>query len=164
MSFMSEVHPHQLWGPNSLRLRIFVNPTGVTAGVSFSSSPSRVLNGANSRVISRITGQSIREEATIGTRTFNLVKWIRARRLKWVVHILRIEDSRMLKQALQVIYDNRQEGDILMDVPKQKTWYELEELVKDILVWRGLVRTIRETNIDKWKRMSRLLIHKRKFS
>ena len=84
--------------------------------------------------------------------------------MKWVGHILRLEDSRMLKQALQVIYDNRQEGGILMDVPKQKTWDELEELAKDRLVWKGLVRTIRETNIDKWKRMSRLLIHKRMIS
>ena len=67
----------------------------------------------------------------------------------------------MIKQALQVIYDNRQEGDILMDIPKHKTWEELVKLAEDRIQWRGLVRTLRETNIDKWKRMSRLLRDKR---
>ena len=113
-----------------LRLRLYIS--GVCSIMTYGSEAwfltrevCRVLNGANSRMVARITGQSIREEATIGTRTFNLVKWIRARRLKWVGHILRLEDSRMIKQALQVIYDNRQEGDILMDIPKHKTWQEL---------------------------------------
>ena len=48
-----------------------------------------------------------------------------------------------------------------MDIPKHKTWEELVVLARDRLQWRGLVRTIRETNIDKWKRMSRLLRDKR---
>ena len=56
-----------------------------------------MLNGANSRMVARITGQTIREESTIGTRTFDLVKWIRARRLKWVGHILRLDDSMMIR-------------------------------------------------------------------
>ena len=48
-----------------------------------------------------------------------------------------------------------------MDIPKHKTWEELVKLAEDRIQWRGLVRTLRETNIDKWKRMSRLLRDKR---
>ena len=40
----------------------------------------RMLNGINSRLLHRITGKTYKEEASEGTRTFDLVRWIRARR------------------------------------------------------------------------------------
>ena len=49
-----------------------------------------MLNGANVKMLSRITGKTCHEEATEGTRSFDLVSRIRARRIKWVGHILRI--------------------------------------------------------------------------
>ena len=45
------------------------------------------LNGANSRMVSIITGKTIHEEASNG-KTFDLTMWIRARRLQWLGHIL----------------------------------------------------------------------------
>ena len=42
---------------------------------------SAALNGVNSSMVSKITGKSIREEASEG-KTFDLVKWIRARKLQ----------------------------------------------------------------------------------
>ena len=50
----------------------------------------KLINGANAGMLSHITGRSRREEAKASTTTFNLLKWIRARRLKWVGHILRM--------------------------------------------------------------------------
>ena len=41
----------------------------------------RALNGANSQMVSTITGKSPHEEASKDTRTFDLLRWIRARRL-----------------------------------------------------------------------------------
>ena len=59
------------------------------------------------------------------TTTFNILVWIRARRLKWVGHILRLKkrrgEERLIKKTLKVIYDHRQDGDILMDV-SEKNW------------------------------------------
>ena len=42
----------------------------------------RALNGANSQMVSIITGKSPHVEASKDTRTFDLLRWIRARRLQ----------------------------------------------------------------------------------
>ena len=86
----------------------------------------RCINGANAHMLSHITGKT--EEATESTTTFNILAWIRARRLSWVGHILRLEDGdrpRLIKQTLRVIFDNRQDGDILMDV-EERSWTRLQ--------------------------------------
>ena len=51
-------------------------------------------------MVSVITGRTVREEATEGK--FDLVKWIRirARKLKWLSHILRMGPDRKVKQAI----------------------------------------------------------------
>ena len=58
-------------------------------------------------------------------------------------------DSRLVKQGLQQIYKNRQEGDILMDVQPTSRWEELVSLAADRKQWRDRARTIRESNISK---------------
>ena len=89
-------------------------------------SASRCINGANAYMLSHITGKSKREEAMVATTTFNILAWIRARRLKWVGHILRLKkrrgEERLIKKTLKVIYDHRQDGDIFMDVPEEPIW------------------------------------------
>ena len=79
----------------------------------------RCINGANAHMLAHITGKTKREEATLGTTTFNILAWIRARRMRWVGHILRLPDERLIKQTLKVIFDNPQDGDILMDTGKK---------------------------------------------
>ena len=63
----------------------------------------KLINGANASMLSHITGRSHREEANPKSTTFNLLKWIRARRIKWVGHILRMKDDRLVKRALHHI-------------------------------------------------------------
>ena len=52
-------------------------------------------------------------------------------------------------------------GDILMDAPESETWEELVEIAGNRAEWRALVRSLRESNISKWKRMCRLLRERR---
>lgn len=58
---------------------------------------SRALNGANAKMMSVITGRSVKDEASKATRTFDMAKWIRAKRLQWLGHILRMGPERKLK-------------------------------------------------------------------
>ena len=57
-----------------------------------------ILNGINSRILHHITDKKYKEEVSEGTRTFDLVRWIRARRTQWIGHIVRIDPIRMVHQ------------------------------------------------------------------
>ena len=61
----------------------------------------RKINGANSRMVSVITGRTQHEEAKEGSRSFDLIRAIRARRLSWLGHILRLDDDRLLAKAVR---------------------------------------------------------------
>lgn len=79
----------------------------------------KLINGVNDdRMLTHITitGLSQHAEATSTTTTFNLVKWIRAQRFKWVGHILHMDDELPIRQTLHYIFHHPQTGDILMDV------------------------------------------------
>lgn len=56
---------------------------------------------------------------------FDLVKWIRSRRLQWLGHILGMTQERKVKQAVFITFKNPQTGDILMDIPLTNSWREL---------------------------------------
>ena len=67
------------------------------------------------------------------------MKAIRARRLQWLDHILRLDENRLLKRAVKCLYEDRSEGDILMDAPHT----ELEMWSADRKKWRPRVRSVR---------------------
>ena len=95
------------------------------------------MNGVNAMMLSHITGRTQHEEASKSSTTLDLVRCIRARRQQWVGHILRIEDeNRYVKQDLLHIFENVQEGDMLMDAPKVESWQELIDLSRDRTRWR----------------------------
>ena len=50
----------------------------------------RQLNGANSRLMTHISGKTIREEARANSTSYDLVLSIRKRRLCWLRHMLRL--------------------------------------------------------------------------
>ena len=54
------------------------------------------LNGCNSQMLAQITGRSVRGEAKSSTSSFDIVKNIRVRRLRWLGQILRGEQDRYL--------------------------------------------------------------------
>ena len=105
----------------------------------------KCINGTNTYMLSHITCKTKREEATTSTTTFNILAWIRARRLRWVGHILRLPEKRLLKQTLKVIHDNRQDGDILMDV-QEDSWDAMEKAAQtdEKKEWRRRVNKLKE--------------------
>ena len=103
----------------------------------------RMLNGANSQMVSKITGKTIREEAVETTRTHDIIASIRATRMRWLGQILRMEEDRLLKKAVKTLYKGRREGDILMDTPAVP-WRELCKMAADEKGWQARVRAIKE--------------------
>ena len=61
------------------------------------------INGANSVMLSVITGKTPREEAAESTCSFNLVRTVRAMRLQWLGHILRLGEERLLHRAVKCL-------------------------------------------------------------
>ena len=107
----------------------------------------RRLNGANSHMVSAITGRTVQQEASAKWRTFDLVKWIRARRLQWLGHILRLGTERLIKQAVFEIYKNRQDGDLMMDAPETRSWRQLTNYASDRDYWRTRVRRMKQPRV-----------------
>lgn len=104
------------------------------------------LNGANATMVSIITGNTAREEASDG-KLFDLVKWIRARRLQWLGHILRMTKERKIKQTIFMMFKTPQPGDMLMDAPKTDSWRELCTYALDRDYWRARVRSLRQPRV-----------------
>ena len=57
-------------------------------------------------------------------------------------HILRLKDERLIKQTLKIIFDNRQDGDILMDVDIAD-WTELQRAAADKDGWKSKVKVLK---------------------
>ena len=100
------------------------------------------LNGANSVMLARITGQSIPAEARSQTTSFNLVKKIRERRLRWLGHIIRAGPESTMYQALIVQHSMGHSGNLLMDAPPHDSIDSLRPIANDRAQWRALVRNL----------------------
>ena len=94
--------------------------------------------GANNIMLSRNTDNSIRIEARAATSSYNLVRHIRRRRFKWLGQILRLDTNRLLQQMIQVQYDNRTAGDLLMDAPQHQDFNNLIQQARDKRHWKSL--------------------------
>ena len=76
-------------------------------------------------MVSIITGRTVRREEVSEDKTFDLIRWIRVRKLQWLGHILRMDKERKLKQATYIMFKARRPGDLLMDAPETDSWREL---------------------------------------
>ena len=61
-----------------------------------------MINGANARCLCRFTGKDAHQEASARTRSYDLVRAIRQRRLRWLGHLLRLRGDRLVKLATRV--------------------------------------------------------------
>ena len=106
----------------------------------------RKLRGANSRMLAWITGNSIPHEARPATTSFNIIRKIRIRRLRWVGHILRAGPQNPSYQALKSLHSNPIPGSLLTDVPTKNTIEEVAILAKDRAAWSELIHNIPASN------------------
>ena len=119
----------------------------------------KALNGANAYMLSHITGNNRHYEAAQHSTTFNLLLWIRARRLQWLGHILRLPDERwkrtpegkklvkeerLIKKAIRHTHAYRQPGDMLMDIDPSISWDELVKMAQDRDSWKLRVRGLKQ--------------------
>jgi hypothetical protein len=105
------------------------------------------LRGWCARCVSKVTGRSIREECV--DPTYPLVLKVRARRLRWLGHILRSHEGHLVRRVLmaqcqQCLMDGAAYpvGSIMMDAPPHESMAELVEIAEDRSKWRGLVHDI----------------------
>ena len=97
-----------------------------------------MINGANARCLCRFTGKDAHQEASVRTRTFDLVMAIRRRRFKWLGHLLRLEGKRLVKLATRVQFDLGSEGDMFMDLPQDLTYEDICALAQDRAIWKEM--------------------------
>ena len=93
----------------------------------------RMINGANSKMLSRFTGKTIPQEARQTTCNFNLVHHIRIRRFR-LVHILRADPSRLTYQAVEEQSRLGRPGNILIDAPPHTCLMNLTVITSDTIV------------------------------
>ena len=96
----------------------------------------RMINGANSRMLSRFTGKTIPQEARPTTTSFDLVKAARKQRLKWLGNILRAFPNRLIHQALIAQHQSGLEGTLLMDAPPHSSFEDLITKARNLPAWK----------------------------
>ena len=100
------------------------------------------INGANSRMLSHITGRSARIEASSKTTSMNLVRQIRIRRFRWLGHILRTPTDRLIHVALEAQLLQDSPGNLFLDAPPFKDLDDLREQARDRAGWQGYIGNI----------------------
>ena len=96
----------------------------------------RKLNGCNSQMLARITGNTVHSEARSTTSSFDLVKHVRVRLLRWLGEILRgntgdPNTDRLLFKAVKTQYTMNCPGNLFMDVPSHENFNELIHFTRD---------------------------------
>ena len=91
----------------------------------------RQINGTNSSMLVRFTGQTQRQEVCRATTSYDLVRHIRVMRFKWLGFIMRQVDVRLIRLTVDVQTSMNLQGNILMDSPKHNNLNELTTMTKD---------------------------------
>lgn len=106
----------------------------------------RKLRGWNARCLVIITGRGHREETV--EPTFDLVSHLRSRRLRWLGHILRMPEDRLLRRVVTQQSAPYREGSLFMDAPPHSSMVELVSLAYDRRCWNAMVRRLKRTGVS----------------
>ena len=94
------------------------------------------INGANARMLSRITGKTAHQEASRRTQTFDIIKAIIKRKLQWLGHILRFKEDRLIKHAVRVQFENGRQQNLLQGAPETDTFEQLIKWASVRKIWK----------------------------
>jgi hypothetical protein len=100
------------------------------------------LRGWNARCLAEMTRRSFRDETV--DPTFDLLSRLRSRRLRWAGHILRMEESNLMRKVLLAsvelgLESGQERGGILMDASAFDSVEQLLLLAEDRDGWREVV-------------------------
>ena len=84
------------------------------------------MNGANSRLLARITGRSVHQEAR--SPTFDIVQWARWKRARWLGHIMREPELSLVREAIFEEAGGGRCGTLLDDAPPHRSRQHLRAL------------------------------------
>ena len=101
-----------------------------------------MINGWNSRSLAVMSGRRIEDEARYPS--VDLVSALRVRRLRWLGHVLRMDDSRLVKRVFMATEQPYKKGSIFTDAPEHTTTVELEKLAQDREGWNILVNKLKK--------------------
>ena len=107
-----------------LKLKLKIYKTAVCSLLTYGSEAWRLdsktmakLNGCNARCLSHITHKTAHEEASVRTRTYDLLMDVRRRRHQWLGHILRLDGNRYVKEAVRAQLYMGLPGGLAVDAP-----------------------------------------------
>ena len=105
----------------------------------------RKINGVNSKMLSQITHRTIHEEAK--DPSFDIIDHVLKRRGSYLGHILRLEDSRIVRRFLLELSPDREPfipGTLLADTPYRNI-DEICEVAADRERWKAAWRSRHNT-------------------
>ena len=142
---------HNMWRDKSLslKLKLQLYESGVCSMAThafeawkLSAANVKALQLWNAKRLAFITGRSIRREYKYPS--FNLVAALRVRRLRWLGHVLRMEDGfREVKTVLTQMCQPYPEGSLLMDAPRHRNTQQLITMAQDKGEWNIIVNALK---------------------
>ena len=99
---------------------------------------SAMINGANARLLSRFTGKDAHTEASARTRSYDLVRAIQVRRLKWLGHIMRMKGPRLVKIAIEAQHKQGLTGDMFDALPRDIKFRQIHAAAQDRKLWKNI--------------------------
>ena len=119
-----------------------------------------MLNGANARCLSWFTGKDSHTEASVRTRTYDLVHAIRVRRFRWLGHILRLDEDRLVQLAVEQQFKLALPGNMFYDVPHHLTYRQIKNAASDRVLWKRLSKLLRPHSSDAAGKERKFQMHK----
>ena len=119
-----------------------------------------MINGANARCLSWFTGKDAHTEASVRTRTYDLVQAIRIRRFRWLGHILRLQGHRLVKIAVEQQFELGLLGNMFHDIPSHLSLQQIKNAASDRSLWKKLERLLRPHSSDITGSARKLQMHK----
>ena len=109
-------------------------------GYSLDATARRRLKDFNAKRLAVITGRSI--EAENRNPSYDLVNDVRLARLKWLGHILRLDENITLHKTIKDLYTNgiHHDGMLMDEAPNSKDFEELVEIARERSRWREFAK------------------------